>query len=126
MIKGIGTDLVRTERIRASFERWGERFAKKILCSDELEKLSASRHKVNFLAKRFAAKEAIAKALGTGMRNGVHFSYIEVKHHASGAPFIVLHGHALSRAKLMDVQASHLSISDEEGLAIAFAVLEGP
>ena len=125
MIKGIGTDLVRTERIRASFERWGERFANKILSSYELEKFSAARNKVNYLAKRFAAKEAIAKALGTGMRSGVHFSCIEVKHHPSGAPFVVLHGHALLRAELMGVQSSHLSITDEEGFAMAFAVLEG-
>jgi holo-[acyl-carrier protein] synthase len=126
MIKGIGTDLVRTARVRASFERWGERFAKRILSPDELEKLGSSRNKVNYLAKRFAAKEAVAKALGTGMRSGVHFSSIEVKHHPSGAPYVVLHDGALSHANLMGVQSSHLSVSDEEGLAIAFAVLEGP
>ncbi|MFT4714131.1 MAG: holo-[acyl-carrier protein] synthase [Candidatus Azotimanducaceae bacterium] len=126
MIKGIGTDLVRTARIRASFERWGERFAIKILSPGELEEFGSVRNKVNYLAKRFAAKEAVAKALGTGMRSGVYFSSIEVKHYPSGAPYVVLHGHALSHANLMGVQSLHLSVSDEEGLAIAFAVLEGP
>ena len=80
MIKGIGTDLVRTSRIANSLERFGERFAEKILASREMTDFKSSKDKVKFLSKRFAAKEAVAKALGTGMGAGVHFKSIEVTH----------------------------------------------
>ena len=125
MIKGVGTDLVRTSRIRASFERWGQRFAEKILAPDELASFQSSRDEVKFLSKRFAAKEAVAKALGTGMRAGVHFSCIEVAHKPSGVPIVKLLGAAQARAERLGVRYSHLSITDEEGLALAFVVLEG-
>jgi len=125
MIRGIGTDLVKTSRVSASIDRWGDRFAQKILTDFEFSKFETSQNKINFLAKRFAAKEAVAKALGTGMRSGVHFSGIEIKHHRSGAPFVILYAGAQKRADEMGVQRSHLSISDDKGYAIAFAVFEG-
>jgi len=125
MIKGVGTDLVRTSRISASLERWGERFANKILSPVEMTEFRSARDQVNFLSKRFAAKEAVAKALGTGMRGGVHFSSIEVAHKPSGAPVVVLHGAADERARELGVLQTHLSVSDEEGLALAFALIEG-
>jgi len=124
MIKGIGTDLVKTSRIEASFERWGDRFAKKILTRDELLSYENTKNRVKFLSKRFAAKEAVAKALGTGMRGGVHFSNIEIRHHNTGAPFVVLYDASKDRADVLAVHHSHLSISDDDGYAIAFVVFD--
>ncbi len=125
MIKGVGTDLVRTTRIASSLEKFGERFAEKILATGEMADFKSSKDKAKFLSKRFAAKEAVAKALGTGMGAGVHFKLIEVTHKASGAPAVLLHGAAQQRATKLGVTHTHLSISDEEGLAQAFSVLEG-
>ena len=79
----------------------------------------------HFLAKRFAAKEAVAKALGTGMRAGVHFVQINVSSKRSGAPVVELSGAAKSRADNLGVERVHISISDEREHAIAFVVLEG-
>ncbi len=125
MIKGIGTDLVRTSRIANSLERFGERFAEKILASGEMTDFKSSNDKVKFLSKRFAAKEAVAKALGTGMGAGVHFKLIEVTHKPSGSPAVVLLGAAQERASKLGVTHVYLSVTDEEGLAQAFSVIEG-
>ncbi|MDG1304726.1 MAG: holo-ACP synthase, partial [Pseudomonadales bacterium] len=114
MIKGIGTDLVRTSRIANSLERFGERFAEKILASKEMTDFKSSKDKVKFLSKRFAAKEAVAKALGTGMGAGVHFKSIEVTHKLSGSPEVVLHGAAQRRANKLGVTDTYLSVTDEQ------------
>ena len=125
MIKGIGTDLVEIARIEHSLSRWGEKFAQRILGADELEDFSTARRQGHFLAKRFAAKEAAAKALGTGMRQGVHFRQISVAHHESGAPILVFSGRAREVAEMNGVEDRHLSISDERDYALAFVVLSG-
>jgi holo-[acyl-carrier protein] synthase len=125
VIKGIGTDLVETARIEHSLSRWGEKFAQRILDPDELQEFRAARKQGHFLAKRFAAKEAAVKALGTGMRQGVHFRQIKVSHYESGAPVLTFTGRAREIADRNGIENRHLSISDERDYALAFVVLSG-
>ena len=123
MIVGIGTDLVEVARIQRSYERFGLRFATKILHPTELERLG-EKLSAKVLAKRFAAKEAVAKTLGTGMRMGVHFSQIAVEHIPSGQPTVRLYGAAAARAEHLGIQNWHLSLTDERQFALAFAIAE--
>ena len=88
MIYGIGTDVVEVKRIKEALHKHGIALAKKILTSQELVTFKQTKSKENFLAKRFAAKEAFAKALGTGMRTPVSFKSIEVIHDSLGKPKI--------------------------------------
>lgn len=124
MIVGIGTDIVEIARIRRSLEKFGERFAGKILGESELVRFRTVKEPAAWLARRFAAKEAAAKALGTGMRGGVHFVQIEIRHQKSGAPLLDLTGRAAARADKLGVNNSHVSISDERDFAVAFVILE--
>ncbi|MEJ6517745.1 MAG: holo-ACP synthase [SAR86 cluster bacterium] len=124
MILGIGTDLVQISRIAVALARWGEKFASKILAESELAQFRMNPNAA-FLAKRFAAKEAVAKALGTGMRLGVNFPQIAVVGKPGYRPEISMTGAAAERARSMGVVSSHLSISDEQEYALAFVVLEG-
>lgn len=124
MIKGIGTDLVSVERIEKALEKHGDRFAKRILSPDEYKGLVNSTRPSNFLAKRFASKEATAKALGTGFSNGVSWQDIQLEHYPSGQPKIVLANKALEIFTKMDCQQILLSLSDEEALVSAFVVIE--
>lgn len=125
MIKGIGTDLVEIARIEHSLSRWGEKFAQRILCEAELNEFRKARRPGHFLARRFAVKEAAVKALGTGMRQGIHFRQINVNHLESGAPILVFTGRAQEIARLNGVDERHLSITDETDYAMAFVVLSG-
>jgi holo-[acyl-carrier protein] synthase len=124
MILGIGTDLVQISRIAVALARWGEKFASRILAESELAQFRMNPNAA-FLAKRFAAKEAVAKALGTGMRLGVNFPQIAVVGKPGYRPKISMTGAAAERARSMGVVSSHLSISDEQEYALAFVVLEG-
>jgi|AntAceMinimDraft_1070359.scaffolds.fasta_scaffold60750_2 holo-[acyl-carrier protein] synthase len=123
MIVGIGTDIVEIARIESSVRRWGEKFAMKILSVSELSQYR-QRGNAAYLAKRFAAKEAVSKALGTGMRCGVGFTQIEVVGQPGYPPKIVLSGAAAGHAQRLGVRASHLSLSDEREYAIAYVLLE--
>lgn len=125
MILGIGTDLVEIERIEAALERWGERFARKILVPRELDRLARHRKPAAYLAKRFAAKEAFSKALGTGIRAPVSWHNIGVVNHASGRPYLELAPPLAALVQRRGVQNVHLSLTDERGMAAAFVVLEG-
>lgn len=125
MIRGVGVDIVLIDRIRGALDRFGDRFASKILSREELGIFSASPNKVAFLAKRFAAKEAASKALGTGMRQGVHFVQIVVTHNQNGAPALELKGNAKRVADSLGVDQIFLSVSDERDSAIAFVLFEG-
>lgn len=123
-IFGVGTDIVKFDRLERSLERHGDKFAERILCATELELYSAKNNKVAFLAKRFAAKEAISKALGTGMRKGIDFKHLEISNDELGKPQVTLHSHAKVWAREQGVAAVHLSISDEKDSAVAFVVAE--
>lgn len=123
-IYGIGTDIVEVSRIELSLERYGDSFARRILNEREWLSYSQSQTQARFLAKRFAAKEAFAKALGTGLRAPATFQNIGVNHDDLGKPVLDLAPalEALLTAKGITFQ--HLSISDEKALAAAFVVLE--
>ena len=95
MIFGIGTDIVMVARIRKDLERFGEAFAERILSSSELQEFRDNTNKANFLARRFAAKEAAAKAMGTGFTNGIHLRDISVTHDAQGKPALAFSGQAM-------------------------------
>lgn len=124
MIAGIGVDIVEVARVERALARFGDRFAAKILSAVELGTFSQRQDKPHFLAKRFAAKEATAKALGTGMRRGIHFHNIVIERKRSGAPSVLLSGPSEARAKKMGATRIHLTLSDEPGHAIAFVVIE--
>ena len=125
MILGTGVDLVEIARMEAILARHGRRFAERILTPGELAGFDCSRHQAAFLARRFAAKEACAKAFGTGFRDGLSLRHIGVDHDALGRPLLALTGEAAVRAARLGVCASHLSISDDRAYALAFVVLEG-
>ncbi|ANQ84813.1 holo [Azoarcus olearius] len=123
MIHGIGTDIVHIARIRTSLERHGERFAERILAESEREAWRASRDPARFLAKRFAAKEAFGKALGTGVAVPATLHAVAVDHDALGKP-LYRYGDGL-RTYLDDRRLNaHLSLTDENDYVVAFAVIE--
>jgi holo-[acyl-carrier protein] synthase len=124
MIFGIGTDIVEVSRIEDSLKQFGDAFAEKILAESELTSYRESHIKARFLAKRFAAKEAFSKALGTGLRAPATFQNIAVSHDELGKPVLVLAPELQDFLGLKNIQKMHLSISDEKNLAAAFVVLE--
>ena len=124
MIYGIGTDIVEVKRIREALNKYGIALAKKILTSQELLTYKKTEGKANFLAKRFAAKEAFAKALGTGMRSPVNFKSIEIIHDLLGKPKIKTVPELTILMKSHNIKHCHLSISDEKNIAVAFVILE--
>lgn len=124
MIFGIGTDIVEVTRIQASLTQFGDDFAKRILADSELESYLQSHIKARFLAKRFAAKEAFSKALGTGLRAPATFQNIAVSHDALGKPILILARELQTFLDAKNIQQTHISISDEKNLAAAFVVLE--
>lgn len=125
MIIGVGTDLVRVARLEAGWRRFGARYAERILGGTEYQEFQHSPRPAHFLAKRFAAKEATAKALGTGFRGAFGLRDIVVTHDALGCPRLLLAGGAQALAERLTVHATHISLSDEEDYALAFVVLEG-
>jgi holo-[acyl-carrier protein] synthase len=124
MIYGIGTDIVEVERIQSSLDQFGDAFAKRILAESEWPDYQQSQLKARFLAKRFAAKEAFAKAIGTGIRGDVSFHNIAVTHDALGRPLLKLSSALHAFLKQHHIHQSHISISDEKNLALAYVVLE--
>jgi holo-[acyl-carrier protein] synthase len=125
VIVGIGTDLVEIGRIEAALDRWGERFAQKILVPREFDRFSRHRKQAAYLAKRFAAKEAFSKAMGTGIRQPVSWQHIGVVNHPSGRPYLELSSALGTLVRSRGIVSVHVSITDERGMAAAFVVLEG-
>jgi holo-[acyl-carrier protein] synthase len=123
-IYGIGTDIVEVSRIEDSLARFGDAFAQRILTEAEWLEFEQSQVKARFLAKRFAAKEALGKALGTGLRTPATLQNIGVTHDDLGKPVLLLAPALQHWAEQRGVSAMHLSISDEKALAVAFVVLE--
>jgi len=124
MIFGIGTDIVEVARIESSLKQFGDVFDDRILARSELVSFHESHIKARFLAKRFAAKEAFSKALGTGLRAPVTFQNIAVSHDALGKPVFILAAELQTFVATKNILKMHLSISDEKNLATAFVVLE--
>ncbi|RYY97186.1 MAG: holo-ACP synthase [Comamonadaceae bacterium] len=128
MIYGIGTDICDVRRIRASFDRHGERFAQKILSEAELATWKARSARwpdrgLRYLATRFSAKEAFSKAIGMGMRMPMTWRLCEVGKLASGQPVIVLHGVLKEWFDARGLSA-HVSVTDETDYAASFVVVE--
>jgi len=123
-IFGIGVDIVEIDRIVSSIERHGQSFAEKILHHNEFEHYLELKFKERYLAKRFAAKEAFAKALGTGLVDGITLPRIEIVNYDSGKPHIVLHEKAKEIFDSLNLHSIHLSISDEKKYAVAQVILE--
>lgn len=124
MIYGIGTDLLRIDRVERLWQKYGERFADKMLMLEEREPFATAHCKGNFLAKSFAAKEAFSKAWGTGFAGLSHHD-VGVVRDASGKPGLVFSSAQQARLKRRGVTAAHLSLSDDDGRVLAFVVLEG-
>jgi len=124
MIFGIGTDIVEVARIDDSIQQFGDDFAKRILAESEFSHYLSSNIKARFLAKRFAAKEAFSKALGTGLRAPATFQNIAVKHDELGKPLLELAPELQDFLHSKNIVKMHISISDERNLAAAFVVLE--
>lgn len=125
MIKGIGTDIVKIDRVNKVISRSGDRLAQRILSSIEFSQYLQNKNKAAWLAKKFVAKEAAAKALGTGFRQGLRFEHLQVGHNALGKPTIEFVGIASELVEELGISGVHLSISDEKDYAVAFVVLEG-
>lgn len=124
MIFGIGTDIVSIHRIAAALARHGEAFAQRILAPQEWDGFVANAQPARFLAKRFAAKEAFSKALGTGMRAPVTWRNISVVHDELGKPLLNFDPELAAVLGRHAIRSHHLSISDEKEMAAAFVVLE--
>ena len=123
MIAGIGTDLVEIGRLRRLLDRHGERAVARLLAPQEMADYQNARDPGRFLAKRFAAKEAFAKALGTGVRDPVLLPAIAVTHDALGRPGLAF-SPAVAEILAARGLTAHLSLSDEVSHALAFVVLE--
>ncbi|WP_272677954.1 holo-ACP synthase [Providencia sp. PROV019] len=123
-IVGLGTDIVEIARIESVLERTGDSLAKRILTETELVQYQQQSMPARFLAKRFAVKEAAAKALGTGIRNGLAFNQFEVSNDKLGKPLLSLTGEALALANRLRVTHCHVSITDERHYASATVIIE--
>lgn len=124
MIIGLGTDLVQVARLTRALERFGPRFGARILSAEEQNDWAYAAQSAHFLARRFAAKEAAAKALGSGFRGGMRLQDIWVGHDAQGKPVLNFCQAALRRYDLLGAQGAYLSITDDGDYALAVVVLE--
>ena len=124
MILGLGIDLIEVERIRSAYERHGERFLNRVLHPNEIAYCLTHREPAQFLAVRFAAKEAISKAFGTGINAQLGWRDMEVGRRESGEPFVILHGAGLKLLAERGARAVLLSLSHTAHYATAVAVLE--
>jgi holo-[acyl-carrier protein] synthase len=124
MIFGIGTDILRVDRIAATYKRFGDHFVDRLLLPQERELFALSKNPVRFLAMRFAAKEAIVKAMGTGFSNGMWLRDSGVSPNSLGRPDIIFSERGRLKCKELGIAGGHLTLTDEAGLVVAMAVLE--
>lgn len=123
MIFGIGTDIVHVQRMRENIDKYGDKFAKRILTEVELSDYTNKSNRAGFLAKRFAAKEATAKAMGTGFSNGLSLHHIGVGHDEAGKPILEFSEVAEKFIQDNKITQAHLSLADENDYAVAFVTL---
>jgi len=124
VIFGVGTDVVEIGRIEKVLERYGEKFARRVLCEPELKRFLGHRLPASYLAKRFAAKEAFTKALGTGIRSPASWHGVWVVNLPSGKPVLQFSEPLKKLLERKGVTETHVSLSDEKGIAFATVVLE--
>jgi holo-[acyl-carrier protein] synthase len=125
MILGTGIDLIETARIASSLEKFGDRFLTRVLVADEIAYCRSHRNPAPFLAARFAAKEAVSKAFGTGIGAQLGWQDIEIRKKESGEPFVVLHGKGAELFVARGGKKLHVSLTHTESYAAATAILEG-
>jgi holo-[acyl-carrier protein] synthase len=123
MIFGIGTDVVQVKRVERVWERFGIQFAQRLLLDEELALFQSSKRPVRFLAMRFAAKEAVVKAMGTGFANGMWVRDVGVVPNRLGQPQVVYSERGRAMCRRLGIGGAHLSLTDEAGLVVAVAVL---
>ncbi len=123
MIYGIGTDVLRLDRVEETWQRFGDHFAKRLLLDEELALFATAKRPARFLAMRFAAKEAVVKALGTGFSNGMWIRDVGMLPNALGRPEVIYSERGRALCRKLGVGESHLTLSDEAGLIVAVAVL---
>ena len=125
MILGTGIDIIEVARIASSFEKFGERFVNRILLPDETAYCLSHKKPAPFLAARFAAKEAVSKAFGTGIGAQLGWRDMEIRRKESGEPFVVLHGKGKILFESRGAKKLHVSLSHTQNYAAATAILEG-
>ncbi len=124
MIFGVGTDIVELSRVQAVYERFGERFVQRLLMDEEAELFRRSKHPVRFLAMRFAAKEATVKAMGTGFAHGVWIRDVGITANDWGRPLVIWSERGQRVCDRLGIGKGHVSLTDDAGLVVAFAVVE--
>lgn len=123
MIFGIGTDILQLERVTATYARFGQHFVERLLMPEELTGFGQTKQSVRFLAMRFAAKEAIVKAMGTGFAHGMWIRDAGVVHDRWGRPEIIFSDRGRRLCAELGIGCGHITLSDEAGLVVAMAVL---
>ena len=124
MIVGIGVDIAETARVEKLIAKYGQRFARRILTADELLEFDRRKHSSSYLATRFAAKEAVAKALGTGIGAQFGFHSIQIDNDSQGKPLLRFLGSAVDLIAGLDINNAMISLSDEKHYVVAMVVLE--
>lgn len=125
MIIGIGFDIIEVSRIESALNRWGEKFEKRIFTEKEICYCKSKNNRFQRLACRFAAKEALFKALGTGWRNNMKWTEIEVYNDGLGKPYLLLSGKTLQLSQQLGVNNLFLSITSTQNYGAAQVILEG-
>jgi holo-[acyl-carrier protein] synthase len=123
VIFGIGTDVLELKRIERVWNRFGEHFAERVLLDEELELFQRAKNKTRFLAMRFAAKEAIVKAMGTGFSNGMWVRDVGTVPNPLGQPQVVYSARGMALCERLGIGDGFLSLTDEAGLVVAVAIL---
>lgn len=124
MIFGVGTDIVELTRIKATYARFGEHFIRRLLMDEELELFRRSKWPARFLAMRFAGKEAVVKAMGTGFAHGVWIRDVGITSDPRGRPLVIWSERGRAVCDELGIGGGHVSLTDDAGLVIAFAVVE--
>ncbi len=123
MIFGVGIDILQAERVETVYRKYGDHFVRRILMAEEIELFSSQKRPERFLAMRFAAKEAVVKAMGTGFANGMWVRDTGVIPNRYGRPEIIFSGRGRRRCEELGIADGHLTLSDEAGLIVAVAIL---
>jgi holo-[acyl-carrier protein] synthase len=122
VIFGVGTDIVELARMQETYDRFGERFVERLLMPEERVLYDQSKWPVRFLAMRFAGKEATVKAMGTGFRHGVWIRDVGIINNAWGRPLVVFSERGRGVCRELGIGEAHVSLTDDAGLVVAFAV----
>ena len=123
MIYGVGTDIVELSRVQETYDRFGQHFVDRLLMDEERQLFERNKWPVRFLAMRFAAKEATVKAMGTGFANGVWIRDVGIVNNDWGRPEIIWSERGRARCRDLGIGAGHVSLTDDAGLILAFAVV---